>query len=51
MVLGRRSPSAPRIDTPSGKLTVVCLIKEHSVVTSGVRVRVRVTCRFPFCTK
>lgn len=41
MVLGRRSPSAPRIDTPSGKLTV-CLIKEPSVVTSGVRVRVRV---------
>lgn len=47
MVLGRRSPSAPRIDTPSGKLTrVVCLIKEHSVVPSRVRVRVGVTCRF-----
>lgn len=48
MVLGRRSLSAPFIDPPSGILTgPECLIKEHSVVTSGVRVRVRVTCHFP----
>lgn len=48
VVLGRRSPSASRIDTLSRKLTrVVCLIKENSVVTSGVRVRVGITCRFP----
>lgn len=44
MVLGRRSPNAPRFDLLSGKLIrAVCLIEEHSVV----RVRVYATCHFP----